>query len=185
MANNAANVSAGKPKASGAIYSADITAELPTNAVDALVEQYKGLGYVSEDGLTNAVSTESKKIKAWGGDTVLSTGTSRDETFTFKFIETNALVMKEVYGQENVTVDSDTGALAVIHKSVDYPKRRYVFEMALTGNRVKRIVVPQGKVEEIGEIVYVDGDAIGYEVTLGAYPDGTGATAYEYIAQAA
>lgn len=180
MPNTASNVSVGKPKAAGGVYSAPIATALPTNATTALASGYVGLGYVSDAGLVNSISTDTNDINAWGGDRVLTVRTSRSESFKFTFIETNADVLKEVYGQSNVTDTS--GALTVLHNNAVNPTRRYVFEIALTGDRVKRIVVPQGQVTEVGDVTYVDGDPIGYEVTISAYPDGSGNTAYEYIA---
>jgi hypothetical protein len=79
-----------------------------------------------------------------------------------------------------VTKASD--ALTVLHNNVELPQRLYVFEIALTGNKVKRIVVPAGKITEIGDVVYVDGEPVGYEVTLDCSPDSSGNTAYEYVA---
>lgn len=182
MANpNSSNVSVGKPSAAGGIHAGDpdeVTA--PTDCRSALPSGLEGLGYVSEDGLSNAIETDTQDITAWGGDTVLTVRTSRKETFTFKFIETNEAVLKEVYGPENVTVETN-GDIAVLHNSKELPQRLYVFEILLTGNRVKRIVVPRANVQEIGEVLYADGEAIGYEVTLGAMPDDEGNTAYEYI----
>ena len=180
--SNAANVSVGKPKAAGGIFSSDTSATLPANATSALAEDYKNLGLVSEAGLTNSVETSSEKIIEWGGATVLTVRVSRDETFSFTFIETNADVLKEVYGQDNVTVDGESGDIAVLHNAADLPQRQYVFEIAMTGNRVKRIVVPLAQVDEVGDVVYVAGEAIGYEVTLATAPDAAGNTAYEYIA---
>lgn len=180
MANSAANVSTGKPKAGGAVYTAPLATAVPVDATTALVAAYTDLGYVSEDGLVNTIETDSESIKAWGGDTVLVVQTSREETFQFTFIETNANVLKEVYGEANVTVEK--GLTVVKHSSATRTQRRYIFEVVLTGNRVKRIVVPNAQISEVGDVTYVDGEAIGYEVTLAALPDSTGVTAIEYIA---
>lgn len=180
MANNSANVSVGKPSAAGGIYSAASGTTAPTNATTALVEAFKGLGYVSDEGLTNAIELDTTNITAWGGDTVQTVTSSRTETFSWTFIETNTDVLKEVYGQDNVT--DTAGALTVLHNAKELPSRVYAFEILLTGNRVKRIVVPNGKITEVGEVVYQDGEPIGYSVTLTCFPDSAGNTVYEYIA---
>lgn len=180
---DAQNVSVGKPTAAGGIFSGATTINPPVDARSPLIEGIESLGYVSEDGLTNTIEADTESIIAWGGDTVLTVRTSRAETFAFTFIETNELVLKEVYGPDNVTVDESTGDIAVLHNAKELPFRLYVFEIVMTGSKVKRIVVPNAKINEIGDVVYVDGEPIGYEVTLGAFPDADGNTAYEYIAE--
>ena len=179
-APNALQVSVGKPLAAGGIYAGPTTATVPTDATTGLDPDIVGLGYVSDQGLTNGIAMTTSDITAWGGDTVLTVRTSRTETFTWSFIETNALVMAQVYGPDNVT-ESD-GDLTVLHTNDELPNQLYVFEIAMTGNKVKRIVVPNGKITEISDVSYVDGDPIAYGVTLNCFPDSNGVTVYEYIA---
>lgn len=175
------NVSVGKPSAAGGIHAGPIGTTAPTDATEELNESIIGLGYVSEDGLTNTIEVDTETITAWGGDTVLTVRTSRTETFTWTFIENTKAVMAEVYGQQNV---SDAGnGITVLHKNDEMDHRVYVFEILLSGGRVKRIVVPDGQVTEVGDVVYVDGEPIGYEVTLTCYADSDGVTVYEYIAE--
>ena len=64
MANNASYASAAKPNIAGAIYRAAKTATLPTTADGALSSDYKCLGYISEDGITNSNSRSSDTFKA-------------------------------------------------------------------------------------------------------------------------
>ena len=176
-----ANVTAAKPNISGAVSSAPLKTALPQDAKTALNEAFKTLGYISEDGLTNENSPESEEVKAWGGQTVLSSQTDKKDTFKFKLIEgLNIDVLKEVYGEANVTGTLSTG-ITVKANASELPEHILVIDMILKNGSVKRIVIPRGKVSEIGEIGYKDGEPVGYELTITALPDNEGNNHYEYI----
>lgn len=175
------NVTAAKPKVGGAIYIAPVGSTLPTDATATLDNAFKELGYASEDGLTNNNTPESDTIKAWGGDTVLTLMTSREDTFAVTLIEaTNIEVLKLVYGDDNVTGTLATG-IAITANTKDLEEHAFVIDMVLKDGAAKRIVIPQAKVSEIGEIAYTDSDAVGYETTLMCAADNAGNTHYEYI----
>lgn len=179
MANNAKNVAIGKPKVGGAVFTAPSDTVVPTDATTALDEAYKTLGYVSADGVTNAISTETETIVAWGGDEVLVDQTGRTETFQLQFIETNEETLKLFYGADNVTVEANS--IAVLHNNTAREAAPFVFE-TLLGDRVKRIVVPRAVVSETEDVVHTNGEPVSYGVTLTALADAAGNTAYEYIA---
>lgn len=177
-----ANVSAAKPKTGGAIYAAPIGTALPTDATTNLNTAFKQLGYVSEDGLTNATEMEVESIRAWGGDTVLITQTSKEDTFQFTLIEMlNVDVLKLVYGSGNVTGATLADGITVQANAKDLDDWCVVIDMVLRGGVLKRIVIPIAKVTEVGEISYADNDAVGYETTLTCQPDASENTHYEYI----
>lgn len=177
----ASNVSAGKPKVGGAIYTAPVGTPLPTSASEALNSAFEGLGYVNEDGLTNSTNLEVEKIKAWGGDTVLVIQKSKEDTFKYVLIEVkNKTVLGYVYGEDNVTGTLETGIVVKVNNS-DVPERSIVIDMILRDNCLKRIVIPSCKISEVGDIVYSDGEAVGYDTTVDCTPDSEGNTHYEYI----
>ncbi len=181
MANNAQNVNVGKPNTAGAIYVAPYGATAPKSAAEGLDDAFKTLGYISEDGLTNNNSPESDEIKAWGGDTVYTTQTGKEDTFEFTMIEsTNVDVLKTVYGDDNVDGDLKNG-ITIKANSDELTEHCFVIDTIMRGSTLKRLVIPAGKVSEIGEITYKDDEALGYDVTVTAVPDSEGNTHYEYI----
>lgn len=183
------SVTAGKPRISGAVMYAllsgnpTIPAAAPTSATEAVPEGFTSLGYVSEDGVNNSNSPSSEQVKAWGGDIVMTTLTEKPDEFTFTLLEaTNADVLKVVYGDDNVTGSLSTGITVKANATQPEPMA-WIIDMIMTGNTLKRIVIPNGTISNIGEITYKDDSAVSYEITVAALPDGSGNTHYEYIKQ--
>lgn len=181
MANTATNVSTGKPSVTGAVWVAPIGTTLPTDATTALDAAFVCLGYVSEDGLENENELDVSDIKAWGGNIVYRSLTEMTDNFSAALIESeNVDVLKNVYGDANVTTDTD-GNVTVNVKAEDPQEKVWVFELALRGSRAKRIVIPDGAVTSRETITYNDSDAIAYGITVSAYPDANNVTHKEYI----
>lgn len=179
--SNTSHVTAAKPAIGGAVYSAPLGSTLPRNATEQLGDTFKTLGYISEDGLTNTNSPSSEAIKAWGGDTVNTVQKEKEDIFSYTLIEAlNVDVLKEIYGVDNVIGDLSTG-ITIKANAKELLEHIIVIEMILKDGVLKRIVIPKSKVKEVGEITYSDGDVVGYEVTVQAFPDREGNTHYEYI----
>lgn len=182
MANNtAANVSTGRPNIAGGVYVAPKGTTLPTDATTALDIAFNCLGYVSEDGLENSNDLTMSDIKEWGGAIVYRSLTEMIDNFSLTLIESeNIDVLKAVYGSDNVK--DNNGTIEVEVKTEDPEEMVWVFELSLRGNKKKRIVVPDGAVTSRETISYTAEDAIGYGITVSAYPDADGSTHKEYIA---
>lgn len=178
--SDAANVNAGKPASSGSVFVAPLGTTLPTDAETAKDAAFVEVGYISSDGVTNSNSIESSDVKAWGGDTVLTINTSKTDTYTYTMIESdNINALKVAFGDANVTQTNDTISIKANNNA--QANRCYIFEMIESDGRPRRLVVPNGAVSGLGDIVYKDDTPIGYPITLTAATDSNGNTHYEYI----
>lgn len=186
MTTNVKNVVAGKPLAAGGVYRAPLGTALPTDETTALDAAFVSAGYIGEDGLTETQDRSTTKVRAWGGDTVKVLQTEFSLTYQFTFIESvKGSVLEAVYGADNVTTTAATSGSGAKHAVVvtadQLPHESYVFEVKDGDARI-RIVIPDGQITEVGEIVYSDGDVIGYQVTVEAFRDTTiGGQAIKYI----
>lgn len=184
--NSVANVTTGKPKFGGAVFRAPADSELPTDATTELDTAFKCLGYISEDGVTNAPSIESEEIKAWGGDTVANPQTGKTDTWQMSMIESlNVEALKAYFGDGNVTGTSLQTGITVKCNAKELEPCAWVIDMVATGNIPHRIVIPRGKPSELEDITYVDNEVAGLGMTLTALPDEDGNTHYEYIGEQA
>ena len=181
MGNTASYVSTGKPNISGAIYRAPLGTTLPTSATESLDEAFVCLGYVSEDGLENSNEMDVSEIKAWGGMIVYRSLNGLTDNFAFTLIESeNVDVLKAVYGSANVTTTAAGDTLIKV-KAEDPQEAVWVFDLALRNNKAKRIVIKDGAITARETITYNDSDAIGYGITVSAYPDSNAETHQEYL----
>lgn len=177
MANDVSKVTAGKPKVAGAIYRGSTSLSLPTSASAELAEGFAHLGYVSDDGVTNALSMGNVH-RAWGGDPVL-VDDDKDE-FSFTLIETmNLEAMKARFGDGAVSGTLSSGITVSVGDS-DSTAKAWVIDMVLKGGGLKRLVIPNGVVTKKENIVYKDDEVTGYGITVTAGRDSSGNTHYEY-----
>lgn len=177
----ALNVSAGKPKVTGGVYRAPLGTTLPTDATTALGGSFESLGYIAQGGVTHNIAFDSGEYRAWGGDLVLAYLNSKTNTFSFGLIEVlNKATYETIYGSNAVSGTLASG-ISVSADGTEPTEYIYVIELALRDGASKRIVIPDGRLTEVGDIVYQDSDAISYPVTITAQVDSSGKTHYEYI----
>lgn len=152
----------------GAVYVGEVGAAAPTDADTALdAAVWADLGYISEDGVTiSASQTSTTEIKAWQNSaTVRKTADTVDNTLSFSMIEISAATLALYFGEPIKAGDTEYtfGGAGLGRKS-------FVIDV-IDGDEEIRYFVPSAEVTERGEIVYRNGEAIGLNVTLSAYPD--------------
>lgn len=181
--NNTKNVSVGKPKVGGAVYVAPAGTVLPKTAVEALDPAFKAMGYISEDGVSNGATRTVEDIKDWGGEVVMNPQTEKTDTWSMKFIEAlNINVLKATHGDDNVSGSLEEG-LVIRENAKELNRYVWVIDSILNEYAVKRIVIPEGKITEIADVVYKANEVIGYDATITAYafPGYDGDTHREFI----
>lgn len=167
MAMNSANVRVG---VTGEVLVGPTTAAAPTGT-GGTATGFVGLGYVSEDGVTETRSRSSDSIKAWqNAEQVRSVVTDSSLTYTFKLLETNKDTVELFYGTA-VTQAASDGNFVILPSNTG-GRQSFILDV-VDGAELRRTYIPQGEVTEVGDLVYASGEAVGYEVTITAYHDAT------------
>jgi hypothetical protein len=163
----------------GAVFRAPAGTALPTTATGALDTGFWDVGYISSDGVTLSTSTDTNDIQAWqNGDITRTVQTSHSFTVQFTMLETNETTLGLYFNAFTHGAGAASGVAQV--KGVQGYRGEFVINMT-DGTQTMRLVLPDAQVTDRGDITIVNGDAIQYQVTLTAYPDGSGNKAYLYF----
>jgi hypothetical protein len=177
MALDAGNV---KVAVTGAVYVAPTGTAGPADTTTPLAAAWKNVGYISEDGVTEGNNTETDEITAWqNSDVVRKTITKSETTYQFTMIETNSNSLSLFYGKTISASDTShtiggtgAGKVSLVIDVVD-------------GAQTIRRFIPEAEVSERGEVKFAANEALGYDVTVTAYPNASiGGSVEVHYAQA-
>lgn len=150
----------------GAVMVGPTTAPAPTDA-DTPPTGFDDLGYISEDGVTETRERSTDQLRAWqNADVLREVVTEASISYTFRMVETKAETVGLYYGAD---VDPLNGSIAIVPARTG-GRKSFIIDV-IDGNEFIRVYIPSGEVTEVGDQVYASGEAIGYEVTITAYPD--------------
>ena len=184
MALDSSNVRVG---VTGAWYLATTsTAAAPTDT-SKLGVGWTDLGYTSDDGVTEARDISANDINGWqNGDLLRRVVTSAAMTIHAVLVETKRETVGLYYGTK-VAAD---GSVKIVPSKTG-GRQKHVIDV-IDGEEFIRTYIPQGEITDVGDQVYANGEPIGYDVTITAYPDpsilddeGNPATAVKWYASLA
>lgn len=177
--NNVANVSSTKGLKGGYIFTAPAGTALPTDYKTALAAAWKCLGFISEDGYTETLDTDSEDFNDMNGDLMASPQTSRVESGQFTLAEIKAATLKMMYGDANVT--DENGVITVKHNGDSSDTWPLVLELVLKDGRRWRKVIPLAQSSELDDLTLAVGELAARALTVKYLTDESGNTCYDYI----
>ena len=161
--NNTANVSVGKGVAGGYFYTAPIGTALPTDWSSPLVG-FNNCGFLTDEGITAATEADSETYKDMNGDDILTASSGRTRTIGLQFAEMNPDSLREVYGDDNVTVGAN-GTTTVHHNNTEMPHKSIVMELVLRDGRRWRRVIEDAQVTEWDDVTITSSELVALGVT--------------------
>jgi len=176
---NAARVAVLEGAVTGAIYAAPTTVALPTDGTTALAQDYKCLGFTSDDGITISEDASNNSLRVWEGHVeVRNTRTEFTEQVVFTPVECNEEVAKLLWGEDSVDVAQTTGNLTIRHHGRSMAPVHLVIEAVPFEGAVVRYTC-QAQLTERGEQNGNGQDFAGRECTFNCLAvDGTTMTEY-------
>lgn len=166
-----------RPEDGGVFFRAPLGTALPelTDAPwdDLDPDVFEDHGWMGDDGVTNGITRDTTDHQAFGGDVVKTTQNKYTETIKVTCYETNEVVLKSVFGEDNVTVSETTGHRQITVNHSSLPHGRFVWlARVIEGDKTRLIRVKEGQLITIGDVVHVNKDLVRYTMTIQCYkPD--------------
>lgn len=163
----------------GELYAAPIGTAAPSDSTTALPAAWKGLGYISDDGVEEVHDDKVEEITAWQNATVVRAVRSQSlMRISATLIEHKGEVLKLFHpGSTIVATGANAWKMDVVPPVSD--KREFVVDV-IDGTSHLRIFIPNGEVTERDNITYSSGDPVGYKVTITCYPSASGILATKF-----
>lgn len=171
----------------GYLFVAPLGTTLPKNLEELDKTVFKGLGFISEDGLTEANPySEGDAVVDAGGETVLQADPTFQKTWSGSFMEvSDPDVLKTLWGEDNVTISDGIitvkeGPLSPAEHVVVVEERQNAIPGLPNGRHV-RYVMPSVKFLLSDDITHSSSSALLYAWTATAYPVGDTPACTRYI----
>lgn len=150
---------------SGKLMVADTGTTMPDSATDSPDDDFKDLGYFSDDGVTESRDRDTEEIRAWqNASLVREVVTSGSLSFQGTLLETKKDTVELFYGN---SVQSEDGSMVIV-PTKSGGRKSFILDI-VDGDKTIRYCVPEGEISEVGDVTYASGEAIGYEITVKAY----------------
>ncbi|WP_329390266.1 phage tail tube protein [Streptomyces sp. NBC_01716] len=175
----------------GKAYAAEVGSTFPTGPEEVWPADFVDMGFVTPDGLEEALAEERTTLDAWGEDApVVSLTKKRDQTFKLVFRQTTARLLELYYG---VLMANMTSTAAV---TTPAPKKQFIsfgsgstqdkVEIALgldvlMSGKVHRIMIARTEVSDRGAIKHSAEDSSNYELTFTALAAPGGGQAVQHF----
>lgn len=162
-----------------AVTDAGVTATAPIDASSALDTDFKQIGALTEDGITESTSQDVTDIYIWQnaalGRRIRGQFT---RTYSFAAAETNLQVAGVHWAGSTITQTAE--GLSIAEKPPASDVRQWVLH-GIDGDRAQRVYIPRGEVTERGDVVWSSGAITVYEWVLTAYVDEAGFVSYRFM----
>ena len=148
---------------------------LPTNATAPLNSLFVDHGWIGEEGITLSTARDIQKHYAFGSDLVKTTQGSYAESLRLSLLECDPDVLETVFGA-GITLGVDGAGnrtVRIDHRSKQLPRSSFVVQ-TVDGEKTRRLVIQEGAVVEVDDIVYVHNDILKYTITIDCYKPSTG-----------
>lgn len=168
MALDAGNVRVG---ITGGVRVSDTGTTAPTDSDSSYAAGWNEVGYISEDGVTEAHDDNVNEIVAWQNGTVVrSTRTQTTVRLSFTIIETKKTGLELFHPGSTISGSSDY-TMNVVAPTAE--RKQFGLDV-VDDDKHLRILALNAEVTERGDVIYQNGEPVGYPVTITCYPDDNG-----------